>query len=640
MLVSLLISLVSLVSVNSDSSVKDKGRIEKDSLLKVYEQIQNKPNKNKLVDEINNIAYKIYPSDYLKSFEIARKALILSQKSNYQKGKAEALHILGISFNYSENYVIANQYQDQSIKIAGVIDDKELLARAYNAKGLAQYRLNNFERSQQFYNSALYNIRKIKVKHQFEGAILHNIASLLDKEGKSEQAILMYNEAIEINKSNKNKLWLGQNYYEKAIALKNLLKYNEAVELSKMAFQISKEIDDVRLMVNNLNFIANIHINFDEFKKAEELLNTAAKLSVANKLTKTRLQIIKSQSRLAEKQQKFKQAFEFQKSYNLLYDSVYNADRFKQLDEFRSYFEAEQKQKENTYLLKSNLSQEIKIQNKNYFIFLIFLLLSLSIYLTYLIYKNGRKIVRSNQGLVKQYEEINLQKQKLEELNQLKNKFFSIISHDLRSPLLSLKGMFIFFENSEFDESELRIFMRELENNFKNTSNLVDNLLIWAKSQMQGESLEKKRIDICKITDENISLLKIQHKCKNLKFSNHLESCFAYADEETMNVVIRNLLNNACKFTPDGGEITIRSKKDELKLIVCIKDTGVGMTEEQIKQVANHQFYTTRGTKSEKGTGLGLMLCDEFIKKNNGEFCIESEKGKGSSFYFSLPLSN
>ena len=200
--------------------------------------------------------------------------------------------------------------------------------------------------------------------------------------------------------------------------------------------------------------------------------------------------------------------------------------------------------------------------------------------------------------------------------------------------------MFIFFENSEFDESELRIFMRELENNFKNTSNLVDNLLIWAKSQMQGESLEKKRIDICKITDENISLLKIQHKCKNLKFSNHLESCFAYADEETMNVVIRNLLNNACKFTPDGGEITIRSKKDELKLIVCIKDTGVGMTEEQIKQVANHQFYTTRGTKSEKGTGLGLMLFDEFIKKNNGEFCIESEKGKGSSFYFSLPLSN
>lgn len=638
MLVSFLISLVSLVFINSDSSVKDKGRIEKDSLLKVYEQIQNKPYEIKLVDEINSIATKIYPSDYLKSFEIAKKALILSQKSNYQKGKAEAFHILGISFNYNENYDIANQYQDQSIKIAAVIDDKELLSRAYNAKGLAQFSLNNFDQSQQFFNIALYNIRRIKVKHQLEGVILHNIAALLDKEGKSEKAILMYNQAIEINKLNRNKLCLGQNYYEKAIALKNLLKYNEAIKLSKMAFQISGEIDDVRLMVNNLNFIANIHINFDEFKKAEELLNTGSKLSIANKLTKTRLQIIKSQSLLAEKQQKFKQAIEFQKSYNLLYDSVYNADRFKQLDEFRSFFEAEQKQ--NTNLLESNLSQEIKIQNKNYLIFLIFLLLSLSIYLTYLIYKNSRKIGRSNQVLIKQYEEINFHKLELEELNQLKNKFFSIISHDLRSPLLSLKGMFIFFENSEFNENELRIFMQELENNFKNTSNLVDNLLIWAKSQMQGERLEKKRINICEITDENISLLKIQHKNKKLKFSNHLEFCYAYADEETMKVVIRNLLNNACKFTPDGGEITISAKKDKLKLIICIKDTGVGMTKEQIKQVSKYQFYSTKGTKSEKGTGLGLMLCDEFIKKNNGEFCIESEEGKGSSFYFSLPLTN
>lgn len=513
------------------------------------------------------------------------------------------------------------------------------MARAYNAKGLAQYRLSNFNQSHQFFTLSIQQIRAVKKLHPFEGAILHNIAALLDKEGKSEAAIPYFNLAISINKLNNNKLWLGQDYYEKALALKNLSKYKEAIELSEKALEISKEIDNVRLMVNNLDFLANIHIDFDEFKKAEKLLNKASKLSLANNLTKIRLKIIKSQTRLAEKQQKFKQAFEFQKSYNQLYDSVYNVDRFKQLDEFKSYFDAEQKQKENTNLLKSNLSQEITIQNKNYLIFLIFLLLSLSVYLIYLIYKNNIKIGRSNQGLNQQNEEINLQKEKLEELNQLKNKFFSIISHDLRSPLLSLKGMFIFFENGEFNESEVKTFMHELENKFKNTSSLVDNLLVWAKSQMQGESLEKKRINICKIVDENISLLKIQYKNKKLQFLNHLEFCFAYADEETMSVVIRNLLNNACKFTPDGGEITICSKKDDLKIIICIGDTGVGMTKEQIKEVYNHQFYTTQGTKSEKGTGLGLMLCDEFIKKNNGEFWIESEKEKGSSFYFSIPLT-
>ena len=269
---------------------------------------------------------------------------------------------------------------------------------------------------------------------------------------------------------------------------------------------------------------------------------------------------------------------------------------------------------------------------------MVFLLLSLSFYLIYLIHKNSKKLGKNNLKLIKQNREINHQKSELEELNQFKSKFFSIVSHDLRGPLSSLSGMFKLFEEGQLSEEELKIFMLELGANFKNTSNLVDNILVWGKGQMQGEVLHKKRINLCQICDESISIIKAQYLNKNLNFLNHLSFCYAFADGESISAVMRNLINNAAKFTPNGGEIAISSTKEGDKIVLCINDNGVGLTEEQKEQIFNHEFYSSKGTQNEAGTGLGLMICEEFIHKNGGEFWVESEKGNGSSFYFSVPL--
>ena len=133
--------------------------------------------------------------------------------------------------------------------------------------------------------------------------------------------------------------------------------------------------------------------------------------------------MLKSFSLLEEKKRNFKSSLDFEKEYNNLYDSLYNVDRYKQLDEFRTYFEAEQKQKENSILKRANLTKEIQLQNKNYFILVVFLLLSLSFYLIYLIHKNSKKLGKNNLKLTKQNREINHQKSELEELNQFKSKF-------------------------------------------------------------------------------------------------------------------------------------------------------------------------------------------------------------------------
>jgi signal transduction histidine kinase len=297
-----------------------------------------------------------------------------------------------------------------------------------------------------------------------------------------------------------------------------------------------------------------------------------------------------------------------------------------------------QKQKENIALKKANLSKEIKIQNKNYFLVAFIVLLVLTIYLLWMIFKRGRRMDKNNIVLTQQNEEINRQKKELEELNQWKSIFFSIVSHDLRSPILSLKGMLDLYHSNLLDEEELKLFMQELNKNFKNTASLMDNLLMWAKSQMQGQKLDKEEIDIYQITKDNIEVLQQKIDEKKLNFKNNIHIRFAYADEESISIVIRNLIANAIKFSKSGDEIIINSEKKGNNLIFCIKDNGLGMSLEQVTKVLSRVFYTTSGTKEEKGTGLGILLCDEFVRKNGGEFWIKSILGEGSSFYFSLPL--
>lgn len=632
------IFLNSLILRSDSTSFKDRGLIKKDSIISIYESLDTNNGDIKVIDQINELAYQLYPADYLKSFELAKSALKLAQKRHYLKGEAEAFHVLGISYYLSENYLIEDQYQDKCIEIAQKIKYLELLARAYNAKGLAAYHLKKYVNAHQYYQKSLAYLNEISLNHSYKGAVIHNIAALFDVEGKSNIAIDYFNQAIAFNIKNHNELWLGQNYYEKAIAYRHLSNFKAAIQNSKTSVDYADKVNDDKMIVQNLIFQGSIAINFGELYKAQLLLDSANQLVSKNHFSKLRLVTLKSLSQLAERRNDFKKSLNFEKEYNRLYDSLYNANRFKQIDEFRTYFDTEQKQKENELLKKLNHNQKIQLENRNYFILSIFLLFSLSVYLAYLIYINSKKIRKSNQVLIQQNEEISNQKSELEELNQLKNKFFSIISHDLRGPLSSLSAMLKLYEEGHMNEEELKIFMRELDNNFVNTSSLVDNLLVWGKSQMQGEVLTKKRINLCQIVDETISLIKVQHQKKQLKINNHSEFCYAYADAETVSVVIRNLLNNAAKFTPEGGEITVSSKKEDMNMVVCIKDDGVGLNEEQKNEILKRSFHTSLGTNKEKGTGIGLMICQEFIEKNGGKFWLESKKGEGSSFYFSLPL--
>jgi PAS domain S-box-containing protein len=231
--------------------------------------------------------------------------------------------------------------------------------------------------------------------------------------------------------------------------------------------------------------------------------------------------------------------------------------------------------------------------------------------------------------------------QELRELNATKDKFFSIMAHDLKNPIGSFLNLSEVLSTmfDEFSKEELKEYLEEMYFSSQHLFKLLENLLIWSRSQTGKIQVHHERFDIKMIIDSNVSLLKLNADNKKIKLiNNSVENSFVNADENMTNTVIRNLISNALKFTERDGSITISTVADDESIQISITDTGVGMDEEVIGNLFRiDKNHTTRGTANEKGTGLGLILCKEFINKQDGEIWVDSQPGHGSTFNFTLP---
>lgn len=235
--------------------------------------------------------------------------------------------------------------------------------------------------------------------------------------------------------------------------------------------------------------------------------------------------------------------------------------------------------------------------------------------------------------------ELDLEVQKVDELNSVKNKLFSIISHDLRGPIVSLKGILGLYKKRAVSEDEFKQLTHNLEEDLNYSSNLLDNLLAWSKSQLHGLEIKKTKVNLKAELISLKNLFSSQLKAKGLSLkmdlANHEE---IVADKETIQIVFRNILSNAIKFTPLGGEISIELKNSDKGMIdLSFKDSGIGMPAEKLDQLFEINKNTLIGSSSANGAGIGLMLVKEFIELNNGEVSVESTLGKGTTMKITLP---
>jgi len=244
---------------------------------------------------------------------------------------------------------------------------------------------------------------------------------------------------------------------------------------------------------------------------------------------------------------------------------------------------------------------------------------------------------------VKTHLELKLSRESLQELNATKDKFFSIVAHDLKDPVqyLMLSADSLMNQYDAFDEEKRKDYIRRFYNNSRLLSVLLENLLDWARSQRGKLEVKPGDIDLHSLAGETRQFLAANAGQKGIALSSTVApGTDAFADINMLRTILRNLVTNAIKFTPTGGEVKIESAvlQDQGMVRLNITDTGVGIANENLDKLFRlDNMYSTKGTNGEKGAGLGLILCKEFVEKNNGTISVTSQPGKGSTFTITLP---
>jgi len=452
--------------------------------------------------------------------------------------------------------------------------------------------------------------------------------------GNIPLALENYLKVEQLLQNNDNLLLQTQNKYDMAECYHQMENYDLAYSLHKDALNIRKTEHDITGLAESYIKLGKLMLDKKEYEQAERL--TMQGLTYAMQLNSNRLMrecydhlyYIYSQTGNIKGARYFKDLFAY------MSEMIYAEADKQKVGELQSLLDISEKDKELKTL-------DAQIQKQRAFIFailLVILVLFISATIIYYLYRDKKKLVLQ---LQQTNEKVNHQVVELKELNSTKDKFFSIIGHDLKGPLNSLTAFsnLILNHAGSLSEEEMKKIAKDLNKSLKTLYELLENLLTWARSQTNQITLNPEILNIQKLFEENISLLSKTATNKEISIEYvTLDNVTAWADKNTVNTVIRNLMSNALKFTPRKGSVSIFANSYKDALEIGIRDTGVGMTAEQIQKVFDISTkHSTPGTEHEKGTGLGLILCKEFVEKNGGELNIESVIGKGSTFRFTLP---
>lgn len=584
--------------------------------------------------------------DMLSAVKYGQKGITLAKKLGYKKGEAEICRFIGLTYRHYFLFSESLSWYFKALNLSTQINDFVGIGFCYDNLGVVRFNQKQFDDALNYFKRAKDQFEKVNHQEGLSYAYNHICWVLVEKKEYSS-ALDYIQEALFIRRKIKaSPEQICNTLGDMAIVQVALKKYSAAKISINEGIQLARKLNKPINVSEQQLTLASLYLNNNQLDEAIAIAQSSYQIA---RKTNYRLQRMKCASALAkiyEKQQKYDLAYPYLIEQYALKDSLFNEEINNKTANLEAKYQFDLKERQ---LLEFQKRQELENKrNLDRERFLSSLLIAALLFvgvLAFFIYQKRKQdkfineeLVQKNAEISRQNQEIQEQTAQLAENNHFKDRLFSIISHDLRSPVVGLVGSLELVNEGLLSETEFRNMLPDLAHNINSIQSLLDNLLAWARTQMKGIAILPEAFHIRELLDEKISMFKKQIEAKELNIFNNIEADLqVLADKNMIDLVARNLLSNAIKFSVPGGTITMTSSRQKGYSQICIADNGIGISADNLNRLFDAQTVSTKGTAGEMGTGLGLLLSKEFIEQNGGKTWGESVIGEGSKFCFTIP---
>jgi len=578
----------------------------------------------------------------------AQTSIQLAESLGLEKIKGNALNIMGVAQLISSDYEEALKTHLKALKIRQSLQDSTGMLESNLNIGNVYYRNGEMGKAAGMYETALVfgiatkNLRGQSMIYNNLGNYYKDLWSQTQKKEDLEEALNYLHESLRIKEELKD-----YNGLVKTLTQLSQLSLDDR-EMAKgylvRALSIADASQDTENKLAVLHELSNYYLTEKNFALAEEYALQAYRIA---KDAGSHFYISISSEYLIEAalgQNNFKKAYDYLVVKNEADKAVFNDNRQKIREELLIQYESEKKELENQRLIQEQEYLDLSLQRRNELLLGTGILLAVLGALFWIQKRNHRalrlahnQLEEAHQLATAQHTQILEQKDRLHttnleltEANRFRDKIFSVISHDLRAPFSSLHSIIQLWDKKILSEEELFEVMPLVARETNSLSLMLNNLLMWAHSQLGSDKVQLSTFDLGALVEESTSLLKSQASQKNLDLSHEIKTGMTVnSDRERLSFIVRNILMNAIKFTPSEGKITVDYPTDSE---IRITDTGTGMPQEMISKLFSDRVSSQKGTEGESGTGIGLMLSREFAESIGAKILAESEVGTGTTF--------
>ncbi|WP_241348158.1 tetratricopeptide repeat-containing sensor histidine kinase [Belliella filtrata] len=531
--------------------------------------------------------YHYQKSIHGKAIEYYLKAKEIFDREKLLSSSASTSNNIGLVYYRERDYQLALKYHQEAIDIAKDLGDNVQMANYKLNKALAINMINSFEEALPIFYDAIHDLEQTEEYEYLSNAYL-NLGNNFGANGQLDSVKKYFDKGLEVA--------------EKTSDFESLsYAYTSQIKYYVVTGNPHKALGYAEKSLSNAVKSGSIHNMSDAYRTISSLQEDIGDIESA-------LYNFKMHHEYRDSLRKNEQTLE-----------IARLEGSKIIEREKELFDLELRNKE-----KSN-------QQKLFIILLLAILITTLVLLYVVVSKSLKSSKKRNQILLQKNKEVKKLAKNLKKMNAHQHQIFSIIGHDLSGPVNSLVTVAELINEKQLSEEDLIEIMPQLSSEIKRAKITLENLLHWALSQKEGESLNLVKFRLDELFKEVVNSLQYAVDRKDQQIKVQVEKdLFLLADRQMIQISIRNLLSNAIKFTPEGGVISCKAFTENSKACIQITDSGVGMDSLTLSKLQNNDLISSFGTNNERGTGLGLALCRGYVAKNGGEMNIQSEIGTGT----------